>query len=144
MNIILIKGGWILKKLVFSLFVPILLFGCSNEQTIEVAEVSMDEKNRYDIEEMVKSTDEVYSSTVILIDNELLIAIQVKPWIGFKEQKVEKRLQKKIEEKYPDLNVVVSSDYKLLWESQKLIDEQDTKKITDEVKKLKKLAKEET
>lgn len=82
--------------------------------------------------------------TAIMVEDELLIAIQVKPWLGFKEQKVEKRLQKEIEEKYPDLNVLVSSDYKMHWETQKLLEEQDEKKVTDELKKLKELAKEET
>lgn len=133
-----------MKKLAFVLFVPFLLFGCSKEQSIQTADASIDEKDRLEIEDMVKSKKEVYSGTVILVDNELLVAIQVNPWIGFKEQKVEKRLQKEIEEKYPDLDVVVSSDYKILWESEKLLKEEDEQKVSDEMKKLKELAKEET
>ena len=132
------------KKLVSILFVPFLLFGCSNEQSIQTADASIDEKNRLDIEDMIKNKKEVYTGTILLVDNELLVAIQVNPWIGFKEQKIEKRLQKEIEEKYPDLNVLVSTDYKMLWESQKLLNEEDNQKILDEMKSLKKLAKEET
>lgn len=42
------------------------------------------------------------------------------------------------------MNVLVSSDFKMHWETQKLLEEEDEKKVTDEVKKLKDLAKEET
>lgn len=133
-----------MKKLVALFLIPLFLIGCSNEQTIQVSGIAADEEERVGIEDMIRSDEDVYMGTAIMVEDELLIAIQVKPWLGFKEQKVEKRLQKEIEEKYPDLNVLVSSDYKMHWETQKLLEEQDEKKVTDEVKKLKALAKEET
>ncbi len=124
--------------------IPFFLIGCSNEQTIEVLNESRDEEKRAEVEEMIRKTEEVYTGTAIFVEDELLVAIQVKPWLGFKEQKIEKRLQKEIEEKYPDLNVVVSTDYKMHWETQKLLHEKDEKKISEKVDKLKSLAKEET
>lgn len=126
------------------ILIPLFLIGCSNEQTIQVSGIATDDEEITEIEGMIRNTEEVQTGTAILVDNELLVAIQVNPWLGFKEQKIEKRLQKEIEEKYPDLNVLVSSDYKMHWETQKLLEEQDEKKVTDEVKKLKELAKEET
>lgn len=129
----------------FTLFlIPFFLIGCSNEQTIQILNESGDEEKRAVVEEMIKNTEEVYTGTAIFVEDELLVAIQVKPWLGFKERKVEKRLQKEIEEKYPDLNVVVSTDYKMHWETQKLLEEEDQKKVSEKVDKLKKLAKEET
>lgn len=129
----------------FTLFlIPFFLIGCSNEQKVQVLNESGDEERRAEVEEMIKNTEEVYTGTAIFVEDELLVAIQVKPWLGFKERKVEKRLQKEIEEKYPDLNVVVSTDYKMHWESQKLLEEEDQKKISEKVDKLKSLAKEET
>ncbi|MDN4492308.1 hypothetical protein [Ureibacillus aquaedulcis] len=133
-----------MKKLAVLFLGPLFLIGCSNEQTIEISGVSADEEKRVEIEDIIRNSEEVYSGTAIMVDKELLVAIQVKPWLGFKERKVEKRLQKEIEEKYPDLKVLVSSDYKMHWETQKLLDEEDDKKLTKEVKKLKDLAKEET
>jgi len=133
-----------LKKLVALLLIPLFLIGCSNEQTVQVAGVSTDEEKRAEIENLIQNTKDVYTGTAIMVEDELLLAIQVKPWLGFKEQKVEKKLQKELEEKYPDLNVLVSSDYKMHWETQKLLDEKDEKKVEDEVKFLKDLAKEET
>ena len=133
-----------MKKLVLLCFIPLFLIGCSNEQTIQVSGVATDEEKSTEIEDLIRNTEDVYTGTAIMVEDEVLVAIQVKPWLGFKEQKVEKKLQKEIEEKYPDLNVVVSSDFKMHWETQKLIEEDDEKKVTDEVKKLKDLAKEET
>lgn len=133
-----------MKKLASLLFVPFFLIGCSNEQTIQVTDLAADEEKRVEIEESIRNQEEIYSATAIFVKDELLVSIQVNPWLGFKEQKVEKRLQKEIEEKYPDLKVLVSSDYKLHWESQKLLEEEDEKKMADEIKKLKDLAKEET
>ncbi|WP_168193805.1 YhcN/YlaJ family sporulation lipoprotein [Lysinibacillus sp. SGAir0095] len=133
-----------MKKLVLLCFIPLFLIGCSNEQTIQVSGVATDEEKRTEIEDLIRNMEDVYTGTAIMVEDEVLVAIQVKPWLGFKEQKVEKKLQKEIEEKYPDLNVVVSSDFKMHWETQKLLEEEDEKKVTDEVKKLKDLAKEET
>jgi len=133
-----------LKKLAGLFLIPLFLIGCSNEQTIEVSGIAADEGTKVEIEDMIRNTEEVQTGTAILVDDELLVAIQVNPLLGYKEQKIEKRLQKEIEEKYPDLDVLVSSDFKMHWETQKLLKEDDEKKVTDEMKKLKSLAKEET
>ncbi|HWK22459.1 MAG TPA: YhcN/YlaJ family sporulation lipoprotein [Ureibacillus sp.] len=133
-----------MKKLAGLFLIPLFLIGCSNEQTIEVSGIAADEGTKVEIEDMIRNTEEVQTGTAILVDDELLVAIQVNPLLGYKEQKIEKRLQKEIEEKYPDLDVLVSSDFKMHWETQKLLKEDDEKKVTDEMKKLKSLAKEET
>ncbi|RHW39849.1 hypothetical protein D1B33_03075 [Lysinibacillus yapensis] len=133
-----------LKKFIIFFFVPFFLIGCSNEQIVKVSNNAADGEKREEIENLIRDTKEVYTGTAILAGDELLVAIQVNPWLGYKEQKVEKKLQKEIKEKYPDLHVLVSSDYKMHWESQKLLNEKDSKKLKDEVKKLKDLAKEET
>ena len=133
-----------MKKLAVILLIPLFLIGCSNEPTIQVSGIAADEAKRSEIENLIRDTEDVYTGTAIMVEDDLLVAIQVNPWLGFKEQKVEKRLQKEIEETYPDMNVLVSSDFKMHWETQKLLEEDDEKKATDEVKKLKDLAKEET
>lgn len=133
-----------MKKLAAIVLIPLFLIGCSSEQTIQVSGITTDEEKRAEIESLIRDKKDVYTGTAIMVEDEVLIAIQVNPWLGFKEQKVEKELQKEIEEKYPDMNVLVSSDFKMHWETQKLLEEEDEKKVTDEVKKLKDLAKEET
>lgn len=132
-----------MKKLiiVFSCL-TFFLTACSSDQQIEIYTQSEEEKQS--LEDTLKNTEGIVAGTAIFVEDELLVAIQVNPWLGFKERKVEKKLQKELEEQYPNLNVLVSTDYKLFWESNQLLDEEKKEKLGEEVKKLKDLAKEET
>lgn len=123
--------------------IPFFLFGCSGEQLVEVKNTANAEQNQ-NVEEVIKNSNDVYAGNAIFIDDQLLVAVQAKPWLDYKKSKIEKNLKKQIEEKYPNLEVFVSADYKLYWETQKLLEEEDEKKVSDELEKLKKLAKEET
>ncbi len=129
----------------FFFFVPLLLAGCSgNEKTIEVYDVFDDAGNRVEVREVLNSNEDIYSGTAIFADNQLLVAVQAKPWLDYKKEKIEKELTKQFEEKFPEYDVLVSADYKLFWEANKLVNEEDQQKVIDQVKKLKDLKKEET
>ena len=125
------------------LCIPLFLFGCSGEQTVEVKN-TVDHQSEIDVKEVIQNSNEVYAGNVIFVDDQLLVAVQAKPWLDYKKKKIEKRLKEQIEEKVPNIEVFVSADYKLYWETQKLLEQKDEKKVSDEVEKLKKLAKEET
>lgn len=144
MYIIVRKGEFILKRLVCTLFFTALLIaGCSGEKTIEVNDSRNSEQSEM-VKEVIRDTNEVHSGAAVLAEDQLLVAVQAKPWLDFKKRKIEKSMQKQLEEKFTDLKVLVSTDYKLYWETKKLLHETDEQKVIDEVKKLKKLAKEET
>jgi len=133
-----------LKKTLFSLFIiSLFLTGCSGEKTIEINNQT-NEDDRVAVEEIIQNTSEVYNGAAVFIEDHLLVAIQAKPWLDFKKRKIEKKMEEQLEEKFPDLNVLVSADYKLFWESKKLLEEEDEQKVKKQVEKLKKLAKEET
>lgn len=142
MSIILKKEGILLKKLTITFCLFFLLAGCSNDKEIDVYAQTDEDKNS--LQKTLNDTKEVYIGNAIFVDDELLVAVQVNPWIGFKERKIEKKLQKKLKKQYPNVNVLVSTDYKMYWETNQLLEEKDKKKISKEVKKLKDLAKEET
>jgi len=134
-----------LKKRTFFFFVPILLAGCSgNDKTIEVYDVLDDAEKRVEVREILDSNEDIYSGTAIFVNNDLLVAVQAKPWLDYKKGKIEKELTNQFEEQFSQLDVLVSADYKLFWEANKLINEEDSKKVEDQVKKLKELEKEET
>ncbi|WP_246027611.1 MULTISPECIES: YhcN/YlaJ family sporulation lipoprotein [Lysinibacillus] len=122
--------------------IPVFLIGCNQEQTIEVKDSN--EEQSETVKEVIRNSDEIYTGNAIFIEDQLLVAVQAKPWLDYKKRKIEKKLQKEVEEQFPDLEVLVSADYKLYWETQKLLDEGDEQKVSEEVEKLKKLAKEET
>lgn len=132
-----------MKKFLMIFFcLSVLLTGCNNDRQINV--FAQNEEEEKTVDQILNDTKEVYAGTALFVEDDLLVAIQVNPWIGFKEQKIEKKLQEKLEKQYPTLNVLVSTDYKLFWESNQLMKEADNEKIAEEVKKLKELEKEET
>lgn len=140
------KGGRSLKKMVLLFFsIPFFLVGCSsNEQTIRVHDNFETQGRQAEVAEIIKETDEVYNGIALFAEDELLVSLQVKPWLAYKKTKIEEKIQKQFEEQYPDKKVLVSTDFKLYWESQKMLEEKDEEKITNEIQKLKDLAKEET
>nr|WP_106783861.1 hypothetical protein [Lysinibacillus timonensis] len=134
-----------MKKLAIFFFVPLLLAGCSsNEKEIEIFDVLDDAEKREEVREIIENKNEIYSGTAIFVDDKLLLAVQAKPWLDFQKEKIEEDLQKQLEKKYPDLNVLVSADFKLYWEANKIVNEQDAQKVNAHVEKLTSLVKEET
>ncbi|MEK4285568.1 MULTISPECIES: hypothetical protein [Ureibacillus] len=131
-----------MKKLVFPIFLSVFLFGCNDEKTLEVN--SMNGQEVEEVTTIMKNEDDIYSGRAILVEDQLLVAIQAKPWLDYKKTKIEKNLKKKLEESFPEYDITVSSDFKLYWEAQKLITEEDSEKVKKQLNKLKKLKKEET
>lgn len=133
-----------MKKTLFSLiFATLFITGCSGEKKVQINNDMNDEQNEM-VNQVIEDTNEVHSAIAVFAEDQLLVAVQAKPWLDYKKRKIEKELKKELEKKFPNLKVAVSADYKLYWESQKLLDEEDDKKVTKQVEKLKKLAREET
>lgn len=132
------------KTLTIFLSCFILLAGCGREEKVEMYQHIDDKEKKTELKEMVEKSKDIDQANIILVGDKLLAAIQVNPWKRYKKQKIESEWQKKLEKKYPNLKVVVSTDFKLYWESTKLLEEADRQKVTDKIDSLKKLAKEET
>lgn len=132
------------KTLTIFLSCFILLAGCGREEKVEMYQHIDDKEKKTELKEMVEKSNDIDQANVILVGDKLLAAIQVNPWKRYKKQKIESEWQKKLEKKYPNLKVVVSTDFKLYWESTKLLEEADRQKVKDKIDSLKKLAKEET
>ncbi|MBB5149243.1 YhcN/YlaJ family sporulation lipoprotein [Ureibacillus thermosphaericus] len=131
-----------MKKLVLPIFLSILLVGCNDEKTLEVNNANGEEVK--EVAAIIKNEDEINSGRAIFVEDQLLVAVQAKPWLDYKKTKIEKNLKKKLEEILPEYDITVSSDYKLYWEAQKLLKEEDSEKVKEKLEKLKKLKKEET
>ena len=121
----------------------LLLTACGAEQKVSTYTAASDPEKQQEIQKMLEGAKEIESANIIILNDEVLVAMQVKPWKGWVKEKIEKKWQKKIEKAYPNLQVDVSTDFKLHWESLKLLEEQDSQKVAKKMKKLKKLAKEE-
>ncbi|MGE7022826.1 YhcN/YlaJ family sporulation lipoprotein [Solibacillus cecembensis] len=122
----------------------LLLVGCGEREKVFVYQSGNEEQNKQEIQHLLKEADVVDEANVIFLNDELFVAIQVKPWKKWNRMKVEESWQKKLEQKFTNLNVTVSTDFKMFWETTKIIDEQGQQDVQEKIHDLKKLAKEET
>lgn len=120
----------------------LLLAACTQNEKFAVYDEQSDKTK--EIKQQLEKTKEVDKANIVVTDDDILIAIQVKPWISFKERKVDKKIQDQLKKDMPQYDILVSSDFKLYWETSKLIGEKDRQIVNQKVKDLKKLAKEET
>jgi len=118
-----------------------LLSGCGEKEKFSVYGST---ENENEVEATLKEQKFVDKATVIQYDNSMLVAVQIKPWDKWKKAKLEKKLQKKFDEKYPNKKVFVSTDYKIFYEANKIKKDQiEDNKLKDKINELKKLAKEQ-
>lgn len=118
-----------------------ILSGCAEKEKFIVYGSP---QNEAELEQVLKEEKYVEKTTVIQHEDNMLVTVQIKPWDKWKKAKLEKKLQKKFDELYPDKEVFVSADYKIFYEANKIKkDKLEDEKISDKIKELKKLAKEE-
>jgi Sporulation lipoprotein YhcN/YlaJ (Spore_YhcN_YlaJ) len=75
-----------------------------------------------EIEKKVSNFDEIYDVAVVKGKEATLVVYKVKHMQRFNMKKVEKDLNKTLEENYPKENFTVSSDYKIFLEAVRLIE----------------------
>ncbi|MBT2688313.1 YhcN/YlaJ family sporulation lipoprotein [Bacillus sp. ISL-47] len=95
------------------------------------------------IEHDVESMEELYDVAVVKGDGDTLVAYKVKHLKRFNMKKIEKKMNKMLEEKYPDENFTVSSDYKIFIEAVELQEKMKDPDFSDKKakKKLDKIIK---
>jgi ABC-type phosphate/phosphonate transport system substrate-binding protein len=96
--------------------------------SIEDGKTSHVEKIREDI----SSFPEVYDVAVIKGKKETLVVYKVKHLNRFKMKKIEAKLNKFLEKKYPKESFKVSSDYKIFLEAVRLKEAEDKHKLSEE------------
>ena len=125
------------------LLVSMSLLSSCNEKEKFIVYGSPD--NEKEVEAILKEHDFVDKTTVIQYDDSMLVAVQIKPWDKWKKAKLEKKLQKEFDEKYPNKDVLVSADFKIFYEANKIKkDKIEDNKLNDKIKELKELSKEES
>ena len=122
-----------------------MLVGCGDtEEKLSTFYATHDNEKASKIEEILGQEKDIEHANIIFIEDKILVAMQVKPWLRYKKKKIEKKVEEDLTKEFPSSDLIVSTDFKLHWESQKLIDKNSKEKLNDEVDKLKKLSKEET
>ncbi|WP_254660113.1 MULTISPECIES: hypothetical protein [Lysinibacillus] len=132
-----------LLGIMLPLLVSVSLLSSCNEKEKFIVYGSPD--NEKEVEAILKEHDFVDKTTVIQYDDSMLVAVQIKPWDKWKKAKLEKKLQKEFDEKYPNKDVLVSADFKIFYEANKIKkDKIEDNKLNDKIKELKELSKEES
>ncbi|MGE7622562.1 YhcN/YlaJ family sporulation lipoprotein [Viridibacillus sp. NPDC096237] len=124
-----------------------LLVACNGEQKEKFAtyHTEGDNGSQSTIEKLLKEEKSIKKGTAVFVDDVVLVGVQIKPFSKLKRSKIEKDLQKKFEKEFPGKEVLVSTDFKISWEAQKLMKKELTKEeLKKKIKKLQDLAKEET
>jgi hypothetical protein len=85
-----------------------------------------------EIEKDVSSFPELYDVSVVKGKKEILVVYKVKHLQRFRMKKIEKNLNKMLEEKYPKENFTISSDYKIFLETVRLDEKMKTSKFSDQ------------
>ncbi|MBP2241199.1 hypothetical protein J2Z40_001761 [Cytobacillus eiseniae] len=125
-----------IKYFCMALLLMTALMGCnqneSNESELALIKktnpspllIKNNSRNEFDlvksIEKDIESIKELYDVAVVKGKDDTLVAYKVKHLQRFHMKKIEKKMKKMLEEKYPDEKFTVSSDYKIFLEAVKL------------------------
>lgn len=138
------KRGTIMRKAFMALSLLFILAGCNDREKVATYSMTDNVQNQQEVEKLLKEDDAIEQANLLVFEDELFVAMQLKPFKKWNSEKIEKDWKKKLEDKFSDSKVNVSSDFKMFWESTKLMEENNQKKMLKELHELKKLAKEET
>ena len=128
------------------LVVALLLFltACGDDVVIQSNEQQHNTSIQQKIEEKLKADEAITKANIISVNDEWLISYEMKPLEKWRKKKHLNSLKKEIEKIDSSQKFIISNDYKLFIESEKLLELRDDKKIKNKMKELKKLMEEET
>ncbi|MET0786788.1 MAG: hypothetical protein ABWX61_08455 [Paenisporosarcina sp.] len=133
------KIGWLI------LGISLLLSGCSGDSAIHLLHAKQDEKELETLRFVLEDEEKMNESVGVFFDHQLVVAVQVHPLSKFRKEKIEKRITDLLKKKFPDHDVFVSSDLKIMWELKDLVEQKPTdEKLKKTLKDIQSLAKEET
>lgn len=95
-------------------------------------------------EEVFENEERLVSTVAIFHEEDILSGVTVKTFSRFHKEKIEKELKEKLESIYPDFDVTVSADGKIIYETVKLLRQEQEGPLTKEIEKVKSLLEEET
>ena len=136
--------GTVMRKALLGISLIVILTGCGDREKVVTYSKTDNTQHQQEVEKLFEKDSEIEQVNIVVIENELFVAMQLKPLQKWNRKKIEDRWQKKLEKEFEGSTVNVSADFKMFWESTKLMEEKDQKKMMEELQHLKKLSKEET
>lgn len=132
-----------IRRFIVYVVIILLLSGCSgSEKGIQIHN-GTDEKEEK-VQSVLREEDRLTGAVALFHNKDLIVAVSVGTFARFQKAKIEKELKEALEKTYPDLDIVVSADGKMIMETQKLIELEEKEELGKKIEQLKKLSKEET
>lgn len=131
-----------IRKILTLVFILVMLAGCST--SIGFKTVNTTDMDSQRAEKLLKEDKRIKNAVVLIHEDRLIAGLRVNTFERFKKRKIAQELSKELEDMYPDLNVTVSADSKVLLETNKLIEKEDEQNYEEKMKKISALVKEET
>jgi hypothetical protein len=154
------------KRLIPLVIITMLSLGACNEEgtkesgmslikTTNPTPISLEKNTKKEtdlirsIEKDIEGFKEIYDVSIVKGKKDILVSYKVKHLQRFRMKKIEERMNKLLEKKYPDENFTVSSDYKIFLESIELQEKMkdpnfSDKKAEDKLQEIIKLKEEKT
>ncbi|MFF2752264.1 hypothetical protein ACFVR1_00730 [Psychrobacillus sp. NPDC058041] len=130
-----------MKKIVWWSIPFVLLTACSNN----VAQEIYPENDVPEIVQVLNENKSINGYKSITDKNDVIVAIDIRRMSRFSKDKIEKKIKKQLEEKFPEKEVLVTGDLKIRWEVEKIIKENmQTDKLKKSIDQIKSLSKEAT
>lgn len=130
-----------MKKSIFVLLSILLLSACSSENE----KVIFPTDNATSLEPVLAKQQSIHGYKSVMNKEDIVVAINIDRFDRFHKVKIEKKITKQLEKQFPDKQVLVTGDQKIIWEVETIIEkklkEEDLKKS---IEKIKSLSKEET
>lgn len=132
-----------MRKIIIFTVICLLLIGCARlEEGVHIYNDS--DSNSEPAEKILTEDQRLVSAGIIMHKGKLVSGVKVKTFSRFKKKKIEKELKGKLEEAYPNLEVTVSADNKIVHKTAEIIQNTDKEQLDNQLDKIVSLLKEDT
>jgi len=142
-----------------------VISGCTNEEkeqqqslqnanllrtgTGHAAQTLLDQSVARKAAKRVEKMREIKDAIAVNTNEKLLLAYQVKQMQRFRLKQIEKDVRKELKKQFPNHDIIISSDIKLFWKTEELIEKMEKKDMSEkeidkEINKIEKLGNELT
>lgn len=132
-----------MRKIGLCLLISMMLVGCT--QLEKGIHIHSDTEEDHQLAESIFAADDRLARVAAIIhEDKLVVGLTVHTFSRFHKEKIEAELKKKLEEAYPDLEVTVSADNKIVHKTAEIIQNTNKENLEEQLDKIVSLLKEET
>lgn len=131
-----------MKKLLIFIVICSFLFGCQAGEKTQIMNIS--DENIDEIASVFEEDRRLTNTILIVQQDEVFAAIQVKTLSKFHKRKIENDLKEKVQQVFEVKNVTISADYKATLSSREILQEKNSEEVRGKVEELVALLEEKT